>query len=83
MEALIAVGLAGNVVQFIQGAGQLISISAQIRKNGSPSSIPELQKLSRELTTQAAIVKSRLEGRNGTLVSEDKVSCFRLAVEVR
>jgi len=74
MEALIAVGLAGNVVQFIQGVGQLISISAQIRKNGSPSSVPELQKLSRELTTQATIVKSRLEGRNGTLVSEDKVS---------
>ncbi|KAH7065835.1 hypothetical protein BKA63DRAFT_427190 [Paraphoma chrysanthemicola] len=34
MEALIAVGLAGNVVQFVQGAGALISVAKSMRKGG-------------------------------------------------
>ncbi|RYN71864.1 hypothetical protein AA0117_g8992 [Alternaria alternata] len=54
MEALIAVGLAGNVVQFLQGAGTLIAEANAIRKSGSPSSLPDLQRLSTRLTDQAA-----------------------------
>ncbi|KAF2472567.1 uncharacterized protein BDR25DRAFT_197492, partial [Lindgomyces ingoldianus] len=36
MEALVAIGLAGNVVQFVQFAGKLISEAESMRKNGSP-----------------------------------------------
>ncbi|KAH7076026.1 hypothetical protein FB567DRAFT_503838 [Paraphoma chrysanthemicola] len=39
MEALIAVGLAGNVVQFVQGAGTLISIAKSMRKGGKDAGL--------------------------------------------
>jgi hypothetical protein len=73
MEALIAVGLAGNVVQFVQGAGALIALAGEIRKNGSPSSLPDLQHLAETLTGQAAILKSRLKACSATLAQEDQV----------
>jgi len=53
MEALLAVGLAGNVAQFVQFAGKLISEAHSMKKNGSPKSISELKHLSETLTTQA------------------------------
>jgi hypothetical protein len=60
MEALVAVGLAGNVVQFVQGAGALISLANEIRDSGSPKSLPHLQSLSETLTGHAAVLRSRL-----------------------
>jgi hypothetical protein len=73
MEALVAVGLAGNVVQFVQGAGALISEANSIRKSGSPSSLPDLRKLSEKLTSQAAVLKTRLKASRATLAEEDQV----------
>jgi hypothetical protein len=76
MEALIAVGLAGNVVQFLQGAGALIAEANAIRKSGRPSSLPYLQRLSRTLTDQAAVLNTRLKSCSATLNEEDQVSRY-------
>jgi hypothetical protein len=46
MEALEAVSLAGNVVQFAFSAGTLIKEANQIRKSGTPSSLRKLRDLS-------------------------------------
>ncbi|OAL43080.1 hypothetical protein IQ07DRAFT_473640, partial [Pyrenochaeta sp. DS3sAY3a] len=45
MEALLAVGLASNVVQFVGFAHNLVSAASAIRKNGAPSSLPDLKDL--------------------------------------
>ncbi|KAJ9131629.1 p-loop containing nucleoside triphosphate hydrolase [Pleurostoma richardsiae] len=60
MEALVAVGLAGNVVQFVQFASQLIQEAISIRRSGSPSSAPELRKLADSLTRQAQVLRTQL-----------------------
>ncbi|CAN9221747.1 unnamed protein product [Alternaria alternata] len=72
MEALIAVGLAGNVVQFIQGAGTLIAQANAIRESSSPSSLPGLQRLCKTLTDQAAVLRTRLKACSATLKEEDQ-----------
>ena len=74
MEALIAVGLTGNVVQFIQGAGTLIAQANAIRESGSPSSLPGLQRLCKTLTDQAAVLRTRLKACSATLREEDQAS---------
>lgn len=82
MEALIAVGLAGNVVQFLQGAGTLIAEANAIRISGSPSSLPHLQSLSKTLIDQAAVLRTRLKACSATLKEEDQASqclCGRVA----
>lgn len=71
MEALLAVCLAGNVVQFVQLAGKLISETNAIRKTGNPSSLQDLQNLSESLTKQAGAVKTHLEASNAVLSQED------------
>jgi hypothetical protein len=82
MEALIAVGLAGNVVQFLQGAGTLIAEANAIRISGSPSSLPHLQSLSKTLIDQTAVLRTRLKACSATLKEEDQASqclCGRVA----
>ncbi|RYN23884.1 hypothetical protein AA0112_g9259 [Alternaria arborescens] len=82
MEALVAVGLAGNVVQFLQGAGTLIAEANAIRRNGSPSPLPQLRSLSKTLTDQAAVLRTRLKACSATLKEEDQASqclCGRIA----
>jgi hypothetical protein len=73
MEALVAVGLAGNVVQFVSAAGALIKEANSIRKEGSPSSLPELKNLSEALTRQATVLQTRLKASSATLAEEDQV----------
>jgi hypothetical protein len=74
MEALLAVGLAGNVVQFAQFATQLISQTNTIRKSGSPSSLPHLRKLSESLTKEADAIYNCLKASSATLAREEQVS---------
>jgi hypothetical protein len=73
MEALVAVGLAGNVVQFVSAAGALIKEANSIRKEGGPSSLPKLKNLSEDLMNQAAVLRTRLKASNATLAEEDQV----------
>ncbi|KAF2250748.1 hypothetical protein BU26DRAFT_269347 [Trematosphaeria pertusa] len=72
MEALLAIGLTGNVVQFVQFTGKLISESNEIRKSGSPSSLPELKTLSHNLITQTSIITTRLKACSATLAPEEQ-----------
>lgn len=76
LEALVAVSLAGNVVQFVQFAGELISQTITIRKNGGPSSLSELKKLTESLRNQACVITTHLEAGavNQVLAQEDQVS---------
>jgi hypothetical protein len=79
MEALVALSLAGNVVQFIQFSGSLISEFRSIRKNGTPDSLPELKKMVADLNAQADTIHvallSDLERSGRTkLRNEDQVS---------
>lgn len=81
MEALAAVGLAGNVVQFVQFSSQLIAEAKSIKTSGSPSSIPELRKLAERLVTlteplvtQADTISKCLKSTSATLSREDHVS---------
>jgi hypothetical protein len=63
MEALVAVGLAGNVVQFVQFAGSLIAEAKSIRETGSPRSFPGLRRLVDDLVKQAANIHNCLNAR--------------------
>ena len=74
LEALVAVGLAGNVVQFVQFASSLVLEAEEIRKNGRPSSLPALIKLTEELMEQAKVITTRLKASTVTLQFEDQVS---------
>lgn len=73
LEALIAVGLAGNVVQFVQFASKLVLEAEEIRRNGGPSSLPALKKLTEELMAQAIVIITSLKSSNATLEPEDQV----------
>jgi hypothetical protein len=61
MEAIVAVGLAGNVVQFIQFTGQLVTQAKEIKERGRPSSLPALQNLATQLKNHATILRVHLE----------------------
>jgi hypothetical protein len=80
MEALIAVGLAGNVVQFVAFAASLVSCVDHLRKHDSPESLPGLVQLSRNLTDQAALLKSRLKSSATILKEEEQVRLDRTIV---
>jgi hypothetical protein len=73
MEALVAVGLAGNVVQFVQFSGKLIAEAHRIRQTGSPSSVPDLRDLAQTLITQADTIYKCLKSNSTTLAKEDQV----------
>ncbi|KAF2115897.1 hypothetical protein BDV96DRAFT_599443 [Lophiotrema nucula] len=72
LEALVAVGLAGNVVQFVQFASSLVLEAEEIRKKGRPSSLPALIKLTEALQKQAKVITTRLKASNETLQYEDQ-----------
>lgn len=85
MEALAALSIAGNVVQFLQFSGQLISEACVIKRMGSPSSAPELRKHAEDLTKLAGEFKTRLDARKqvGELNQEEKVSgTFAMAAPI-
>lgn len=74
MEALLAVGLAGNVVQFVTCAGTFISEVNEIRKSGSPAALPGLKNSAEVLISQSMVLKSRLKASSATLAEEDQVN---------
>jgi hypothetical protein len=63
MEAIVAVGLAGNVVQFVQFAGVLLAEMKSIHATGSPRSLPSLLDRTNDLSKQAGIIHDRLRAR--------------------
>jgi hypothetical protein len=73
MEALVAVGLAGNVVQFVQGAGALIALEREIKASGSPKSLDYLKELSEKLIDHAGVLRTRFKASCITLSEEHQV----------
>lgn len=73
MEALAAVSLAGNVVQIMQFTGEFIDEIRSIKRTGNPKSLSDFRRLSNSLTTQAGLVRSRLNASNTTLAQEEQV----------
>lgn len=73
MEALIAVGLAGNIVQFVQFSGQLLSLANEIKKKGAASSLLGLRKVAQNLTLQTRSIVTQLKANTATLEQEEQV----------
>jgi hypothetical protein len=73
MEALVAVALSGNVIQFVQFASELISEAKSIKNTGKTSSIPDLKNRAELLTKQAATFQECLRENNATLHQDDQV----------
>ncbi|KAF7936941.1 hypothetical protein BELL_0098g00040 [Botrytis elliptica] len=61
MEALAALSLAGNVMQFVDFSSKIISEARAIEKNGESSSIADLQRFALSSTKHARIIRSRLQ----------------------
>jgi hypothetical protein len=82
MEALIAIGLGGNVVQFVQFSGQLISLAKEIKKKGAPSSLVDLRKVAQNLIQQTRIIVTRLKANTAILEQEEQVCCASTITKV-
>jgi len=65
MEAVVAVGLAGNVVQFISFAGTLIAEIKSLHDIGSPRSLPDILDRTNDLIRQAEIIHDHLHASHG------------------
>ena len=79
MEALAAVSLAGNVMQFVDFSSKIISEARKIEKNGESSSIADLQRFASNSTKHAGIIRSRLQASSYTrpLSEENQVRASR------
>ena len=82
MEALIAIGLGGNVVQFVQFSDQLISLAKEIKKKGAPSSLVDLRKVAQNLIQQTRIIVTRLKANTAILEQEEQVCCASTITKV-
>jgi hypothetical protein len=77
LEALVAVGLAGNVLQFVQTASSLIVQAREIHKTGDSSPIEEFRRSTISLIEQTTTIKDHLE-RSSTKedrLPEDQARC--------
>jgi len=81
MEALAAVSLAGNVMQFVDFSSKIISEARAIEKNGESSSIADLQRFASNSTKHAGIIRSRLQASSYTrpLSEENQVRASRIS----
>ncbi|TEY38631.1 hypothetical protein BOTCAL_0481g00010 [Botryotinia calthae] len=82
MEALAALSLAGNVMQFVDFSSKIISEARAIERNGESSSIVDLQRFASNSTKHAGIIKSRLQASSYTRpLSEENQHLVDLAAE--
>lgn len=73
MEALIAVGLAGNVVQFVLCLGTLAKEAKSINDTGSTEEVPAIKVSTQHVINQAMSLKARMKAFTATLAEEDQV----------
>lgn len=73
MEALVAVGLAGNVVQFALCLGTLINEAKAIKKTGDTEDLPVIRRHTQLVVDQSVALKMRLNASRATLAEEDQV----------
>jgi hypothetical protein len=73
LEALVAVGLAGNVFQFASCVGTLAKEAKSIQDSGSTRELPTIKSSTQQAIEQAVLLKTRLKGPTKTLTEEDQV----------
>ena len=73
MEALIAIALAGNVIQFCGVAARVISQTEAGRRRGNLDAIPDLKKSGQHAIRLADTIAAHLSGPNQQLSDEDSV----------
>ena len=74
LEALVAVGLARNIVQSASCVGTLAKEAKSIRESGSTRDLPTIKSSTQQAIEQAVGLKIRLKGFAETLIEEDRVS---------
>lgn len=76
LEALVALSLAGNVVQFADFSSKAIVLFNEVRKHGAPSRMGELQQTATVLVEQTAQMESEMQATSITmpLSVQDKAS---------
>lgn len=80
MEALAAVGLASNVLQFVQFGSELFSISSAIRKNAEaqPIEYDDLEVVGRNLQEHARALNARCDTDMQSLVDSAREIAIQL-----
>jgi len=58
LEALVSLGLAGNVIQLVQFSSQLTGVMLEICRKGNPPSLEELQILTINIIDQTDNIRS-------------------------
>jgi hypothetical protein len=80
MEALVAVGLASNVVQFAMCLATLAEATKQLYQEGTTPDLPAIKKATNMAIRQSSGLKDRLEASVAPLAEEDQVC---IAINVR
>lgn len=76
LEALVTLGLVGNVIQLIQYSSDLLKQSLEIRRSGAPPPLLELKHITTSSIQQAEAIRAQLASQPLTkpLSEEDQVS---------
>lgn len=72
----MAVGLAGNVLQFVQSASTVIALTREIRKTGASSALEDFKRRTKALAQQTTTIRDHLEtgSTEENRLPEDQVS---------
>ncbi|KAK3293183.1 uncharacterized protein B0H64DRAFT_476757 [Chaetomium fimeti] len=84
MEALSAIGLAGNIIQFVDFGAKFISILAEISKSptGRLQEHDELEDTARDLEQQSSAINSALNTSGDLLMTKHLAKCKAIASEL-
>jgi hypothetical protein len=84
MEPLSAIGLAGNIIQFVDFGTKFVSVAAEIYKSstGSLQENEELALIVRDLEQQSSTISSALETSGDPLIGQLLASCKTIASEL-
>lgn len=76
LEALVALGLAGNVIQLVQFSADLVKQTVEIRRGGDSPPLLELKHVTANSVQQAEAIQAQLVPRPGQppLTGQDLVS---------
>jgi hypothetical protein len=84
MEALAAIGLASNIIQFVDFGAKFIRIVAEISKSstGRLQEHDELEVIAGDLDQQSSVINSALNASGDPLMSKHLASCKTIASEL-
>src|SRR4051794_32273960 len=84
MEPLSAIGLAGNIIQFVDFGAKVVSIAAEIHKSstGSLREHEELDLVVKDLEQQCSTLNSALRASGDPLMGQLLASCKTIATEL-